>query len=122
MNKLTQNYTIDGKSIYEPHLQMSETVESMLDENSGATDDGVMHVRWTRSAVHKYSLQYNIMTAAEYDYMKDLLLGKTFVFKFPYCAEQKQINAYCTSYGGVLSRVDENGGIYTAVQFEICEL
>lgn len=122
MNKLTQNYTIDGKSIYEPHLQMSETVESMLDENSGATDDGVMHVRWTRDKIHKYSLQYNIMTAAEYDYMQNLLLGKTFFFKFPYCNGDREIHAYCTSYGGALSRVDENGGIYTAVQFEICEL
>ena len=111
MNKLTTDYTINGNSIYEPHLQIAETVESMLDENSGTTDDGVMHVRWTRTAVHKYSLQYNIMTAAEYDYMKNLLLGKTFVFKYPYCGEDKEINAYCTSYGGVLSRTDESGGI-----------
>ena len=122
MNKLTTDYTINGNSIYEPHLQIAENVESILDENSGTTDDGIMHVRWTRAAVHKYSLQYNIMTAAEYDYMKNLLLGKTFVFKYPYCGEEKEINAYCTSYGGVLSRTDENGGIYTGVQFEISEL
>lgn len=122
MNKLNSNYLIGETPIYEPHLQMNETVESMLDSNSGATDDGVMHVRWVRTAVHKYSLQYNIMTAAEYDYMKNLLLGKTFTFKFPYLDTQKEINGYCTSYGGVLSRIDENGGIYTAVQFEISEL
>ncbi len=122
MNKLNNQYTIDGTAIYEPHLQMSEAVESMLDENSGTTDDGVMHVRWIRAAVHKFTLQYNIMTAAEYDYMKKLLLGKTFVFKYPYCGEQKEINAYCTSYGGALSQTATDGGIYTAVQFEISEL
>ena len=33
MNKLTTDYTINGNSIYEPHLQIAETVESMLDEN-----------------------------------------------------------------------------------------
>ncbi len=122
MNKLTTDYTIGGKEIYEPHLQMNETVESMLDENSGTTDDGKMHVRWVRTAVHKYSLQYNIMTAAEYDYMKNLLLGKTFVFKFPYLDSSKVIEGYCTSYGGVLSQTSTDGGIYTGVQFEICEL
>ena len=120
MNKLNNQYTIDGTAIYEPHLQMSEAVESMLDENSG-TDERVSSLL-TVNAVHKFTLQYNIMTAAEYDYMKNLLLGKTFVFKYPYCGEQKEINAYCTSYGGALSQTANGGGIYTAVQFEISEL
>lgn len=117
MNILTSNYKIGGKEIYEPHLQIGETVESMLDDNSGATDDGVMHVFWKRTEVHKFTLQYNLMTEEEYEYMKSLLLGKTFTFEYPKNGEQTEINCYCTSYGGVLTAAG-----YTGVQFEICEL
>lgn len=117
MNTLTSNFKIDNYDIYEPHLQIAESVESMLDENSGTTADGKMHVRWVRDKVHKFTLQYNLMTEAEYEYMKGLLLGKTFVFTYPENGQATSRECYCTAYGGVLTSIG-----YTSVQFEITEL
>ena len=117
MNQKTEQFKIDGESIYEPHLQIGETVESMLDDNSGVTDDGTMHVRWVRVEVHKFSLQYNLLSAAEYEEMKALLLGKTFTFTYPKDDTPTNLNCYCTSYGGT-----RTGMGYTGVSFEISEL
>lgn len=117
MNILTSEYKIDGKNIYEPHLQLNESVESMLDENSGTTDDGKMHVRWIRDKIHKFTIQYNLMTESEYEYMKALLLGKTFMFTYPKNGQSTTLECYCTAYGGALTSCG-----YTGVQFEITEL
>ena len=117
MNELTSDYKIDGFEIYEPHLQITENVESMLDENSGTTDDGKMHVRFIRDKIHKFALQYNLMTEAEYEYMKGLLLGKTFSFEYKKNGQAVTLDCYCTAYGGALTAAG-----YTGVQFEIAEL
>ena len=122
MNRLTSNYTADGTQLYEPHLQVSEPVESIVDGNSGRTDDGVMHMRWIRTKVRKFSLQYNLMTAAEYEYMKNLLQGKTFVFGYWDKGEVKTINAYCEAAGATLTRIDGASGSYAGVKFDIIEL
>ena len=122
MNQLTSNYTVDGTQIYEPQLQVGETIESLVDGNSGRTDDGVMHMSWIRTKIRKFSLQYNLMTAAEYEYMKNLLLGKTFVFGYWDKGEIKTVNAYCEATGGTLSRIDGTAGSYTGVTFDITEL
>lgn len=122
MNQLTSKYTVDGTPIYEPQLQVGETVESLIDGNSGRTDDGVMRVSWIRTKIRKFSLQYNLMTSAEYEYMKNLLLGKTFTFGYWDNGEIKTVNAYCETTGGTLTQIGETSGSYTGVTFDITEL
>lgn len=117
MNKTTDKFKINDEPILEPHLQVSESAEGVLDESSGTTDDGVMHVRWLRDPIHKFTLQYNLMTPSEYEDMKRLVLGKTFTFTYPKDGVPTPLDCYCTAYGGVLTNVG-----YTGVQFEIVEL
>lgn len=122
MNKLTNLYLVDGVPIYSPHGQVQESQEDLLDDNSGRTDDGVMHVQWVRSQVKKFQLGYNVLSSAEYEYMKNLLLGKTFVFTYWKNGQAQTMNAYCTSSGGALNYVSATAGRYLDVSFEISEL
>ena len=122
MNSKTYNYTVNGLPIYEPQVQVTESVESVMDENSGRSDDGTMHVFWKDKTIKKFSLQYNALTAEEYNEMKQLLQGKTFRFGYWNNGAVTKISAYCEATSASLLRIDGTSGIYTGVQFDIIQL
>ena len=83
MADLSSDYYIVGTPrhyIYEPNAGYTESEDSLANEESGRTDDGKMHITWVRTSYLKWEFTYQGLTAAEYNYMRNLLQGKTFTF------------------------------------------
>ncbi len=53
MAKKTTRYTVDGAPLFAPLSPFQVELESLADPNSGRTDDGKMHVLFTRPLVGK---------------------------------------------------------------------
>lgn len=116
-NKLSSAWLVDGEPIYEPSLDVSIQHENIAGSSSGRTEDGVIHIDWVRTDVHKVGIPYKVMTLSELDFMVGKLQGREFTFTFPDRGRATTIEAYCSNCSYTMHTND----IYTNVKFNIIE-
>ena len=124
MATLSTTYKVGNSYIYEPNAGYSEEEDSLANEQSGRTDDGVMHITWVRTSIRKWSFTYQGLTATELAYMRGLLQGKKFNFSgYFHGAAVTNVPCYCSnnSVTVYMQRVSGNK-IYTDVSFNIIEM
>ena len=124
MAKLSNIYKVNGIPIYEPSYKVSEEEDSLADENSGRTDDGVMRINWIRTSIKKWNLVYQGLTHQEFAYMRNLLQGKSnFTFTGLFHGSIISTSCYCSKNSGVAYSYSPSGqhNYYIDVSFNIIE-
>ena len=120
MAKKTTRYTVDGAPLFAPLAPFQVELESLADQNSGRTDDGRMHVLFTRPLVRKFTYRCGRLTGEELRYLEKLVQGKTYTFGFDLCGQHQTMEAYTSAIQFEL--LDVLGDWYDNVQFSIIEL
>lgn len=115
--KFSTEYFIDGSPLYEPDADGGVQPEwnSLAAENSGRTQDGIMHIKWLFSNLPKYKFSYNALTKDQLLYMRNLVQGKTFMFTCP----DGTFEAYCSTTGTSQYSSYFYGGLYRDFKFDI---
>lgn len=98
IRKLSAYFTVNGQPIYEPNGEVVVQHDSLADEESGRTRDGIMHVNWIRPDIRKFNLTYNALTSEEYTHLAGLMQGKLFTFGYYEGNTQMTIEAYCSMH------------------------
>lgn len=65
-------FKINGLAIPAPDRWQKVAFESLADENSARTADGMMHINWLRRRLAKLSFQYSVMNNAQ---VREILLA-----------------------------------------------
>ncbi len=116
-------WKINGQPIYAPSLETQVDYESLADENSGRSDDGVMHIKWIRRKMCKVYLKYPAMTAEELAYMLRLVQGNEYTLTYvdPYDNAIKTIDCYTSNSSMKLYNAIKYGGMFIDVTFNCIE-
>ena len=120
MAEKTSRYTADGAPLFVPLSPFQVELESLADPNSGRTDDGLMHVLFTRPRVRKFTYQCGRLTGEELQYLENLVQGKTYTFGFDLYGKHQTMEAYTSSVQFEVLDIFEN--LYDNVQFSVIEL
>lgn len=82
INRLdTQGWWMVGSNhIYIPAIETKVEHSNVVGSDSGRDETGIMHIDWVRRDVIKVFLVYKFMTAAELQYIFNLLQGKEITF------------------------------------------
>lgn len=118
-------WAVNGTPIYVPtSVQIEHT--NVAAEDSGRTEDGVMHITWVRRDVVKVHLKYSALTGAECDFMRSLMQGKEYTFTY-YDNGVHTINAYTgdndyTIYSTNDKIYGTEGGLYQDMSIDAVEL
>ena len=126
MADFSSDYYIVGspnKYIYEPNAGYTESEDSLANEESGRTDDGVMHITWVRTSYLKWEFTYQGLTADEYNYMRNLLQGKTFTFHGLWGGVPVTRQCYCSNNSKSVYMYRAGGKqLFTDCTFHIIEM
>ena len=98
--------------------------ESIVSEDTGRTDDGVMHITWVKPIIRKYSIEMPPCSYADASAILSLVQGKTYQFTIfdPLSNSEKTINAYTSnSNADVYSGVILNG-LITGLTFNVIDM
>ena len=98
--------------------------ESLASEDSGRTDDGVMHVYWVKRKIRKLNIEMPPMTANQVAELLPLVQGMEYNITYfdPFINGEKTIHCYTSNssadcYSGVIK-----GGLYQGVSFNSIEI
>ena len=127
MADLSNDYYIVGtpnQYLYEPNAGYSEEEDSLANENSGRTDDGMMHITWVRTSYMKWNFTYQGLTASELQYMQSLLQGKTFTFHGLFHGKPVTKQCYCSNNSAnvYMHQYPTSNGLFTDCTFHIIEM
>ena len=125
MNSLDTNgyWKVNGTAIYVP-TEIDVEHDNIVSSDSGRTESGMMHINWVRRDVRKVDLTYESITAAEVEYMLNLMQGREFTFTY-YDNGVKTMSAYCgkCSYSQKnLSVYANEGGLYKDFKINVIEM
>ncbi len=76
-------YSIDGKPLLAPDMNVNITENDLDSNDSGRDESGYMHRIVIRSSVKTFEFVYAVLDAEDFMYIQSLLNGKT-DFKFTY--------------------------------------
>ena len=118
---LSTQYFVNGVAMYEPDFGgVDEENNSIADESSGHTQDGIMHINWLLSDIPKLKFSYDALTPAQYSYMKNLVQGKTFQFTFPAPdGTSRTVEAYCSTSSATRASAYLYNGLYRGFKFDV---
>ena len=124
MAVLSTTYKVGNSYIYEPNAGYTEEEDSLANEQSGRTDDGVMHITWVRTSYKKWSFSYQGLTASELAYMQGLLQGQTFMFSGKFHGTTvTNVPCYCSNNSATVYMNKPSGrSLYTDCTFHIIEM
>lgn len=115
-------YAINGKAIYSPQT-CTVTYESLADENSGRTDDGVMHINWIWRKIRKVTMTFPPLTAQEIAELVDLVQGQEYELTYPDMSDKKlTIRCYTSNSSADLKYGVLYGGLWVGFSFSAIEL
>lgn len=115
-------YAINGKAIYSPQT-CTVTYESLADENSGRTDDGIMHINWIWRKIRKVTMTFPPLTAQEIAELVDLVQGQEYELTYPDMADKKlTIRCYTSNSNADLKYGVLYGGLWVGFSFSAIEL
>ena len=99
-------------------------LESLASEDSGRTDDGVMHINWVLKKIRKVEIQVAPSTTADIAPLLAAVQGQTYSLTYfdPLANAEKTITAYTSTssselYSGVLYN-----GLWRGTQFNAIEV
>ena len=99
-------------------------LESLASEDSGRTDDGVMHINWVLKKIRKVEIQVAPSTTANIAPLLSAVQGQTYSLTYfdPLANAEKTITAYTSTssselYSGVLYN-----GLWQGTSFNAIEL
>ena len=99
-------------------------LESLASEDSGRTDDGVMHINWVLKKIRKVEIQVAPSTTANIAPLLSAVQGQTYSLTYfdPLANAEKTITAYTSTssselYSGILYN-----GLWQGTQFNAIEL
>ena len=99
-------------------------LESLASEDSGRTDDGVMHINWVLKKIRKVEIQVAPSTTADIAPLLSAVQGQTYSLTYfdPLANAEKTITAYTSTssselYSGVLYN-----GLWQGTQFNAIEV
>ena len=114
--------SIGGTTFAVQSLKVS--LESLAAEDSGRTDDGVMHINWVLRRIRKVQIQLPPCESAEVAALLDLVQGKEYSLTYfdPLTGGQNTITAYTSNssadcYSGILYN-----GLWQGVSFNAIEV
>lgn len=119
---LSKEYFVNGVPLYEPDADGGVEMEwnSIASENSGRTQDGVMHIEWVKSRIPKAKFSYGAVTKEEMAYMSNLVEGKTFQFTCPReDGSSETFEAYCSTTSASRYSSYLYNGLYKSFKFDI---
>lgn len=123
--RLSETWKINGKPIYAPDPDTSISRTKLADENSGRSDDGMMHINYIRTGMHKVEIKYSALSAEEWKYMLDLLDESPEEMALTYLDPQNgvsTIRCYSGDDAGSLYSSVLYGGLYRNCTFNCIEL
>ena len=99
-------------------------LESLASEDSGRTDDGVMHINWVLKKIRKVQIELPPSTADVFAPLLSAVQGQTYSLTYfdPLANAEKTITAYTSTssselYSGVLYN-----GLWQGTQFNAIEV
>lgn len=113
-------YTIDGQAMPEPDEEVSLSFSDLDADDSGRTEDGVMHRIVVREKVATFGFSYALLDREDYALLESLMAGKA-EFAFGYTGadgQSRTITAYCSKTSIVLKSRD---GLYKNYKFNIIQ-
>lgn len=116
------HFRVDGKEFVAKSINLK--YESLADENSGRTDDGVMHIYWIFSRIRKIEITMPPCTVAESASILSLVQGKTYSLTYfdILSNTERTLQVYTSnSSGDIMSGVIMNG-LVTGLKFNAIEL
>lgn len=103
---------------------LKQGFESLASENSGRTDDGVMHITWVLRKVRKLEITMPPLTPLEASQLLSMVQGQEYSITYHDALSNadKTINVYTSNsaadcYSGIIKN-----GLYTNVAFNAIEL
>ena len=122
MNRLTDLYRLDGKSMLAPDADVEMEFSDLDSADAGRDESGYLHRSVVRRMVGVWNFAYAHLTGEEYRYMLSILpQDGTFDFTYPDPATgaAKTTRAYLSNYGIVWH--NSRTGHYRNLKFSIIE-
>lgn len=115
-------YAINGQAIYSPQT-CQVTYESLADENSGRTDDGVMHINWIWRKIRKVTMTFPPLTSTEIAELVNRIQGQEYELTYPDPADGTQtIHCYTSNSSADLKYGVLYGGLWVGFSFSAIEM
>lgn len=123
MNKVSDLYQINGKSMLCPDAGVEMSFEDLDSADSGRDETGFMHRVVMRHKVGVWNFSYSHLTQAEYAYMLSILPNAgSFTFTYPVLSDttkSQTTTAYLSKYG--ITWQSARTGEYRNLKFSIIE-
>ena len=120
MNK--GQFNVDNHEFTAKNIKQNN--DSLATENSGRTDDGVMHITWVRSNLRKWEIEMPPCTASEASEILSAVQGKLYRLNIWDIKAGQWVNVQCYTsnssadcYSGVLYN-----GLYQGITFNAIEV
>ena len=117
----TELYQVDGQMLPAPDGDVGISFSDLDSADSGRDESGVMHRIVVRRNVAAWEFNYSVLTAREYEYIRDLFAGKTeFTFTYPQPdGALAEVTAYCS--GSSITYCDAALGLYRNLKLKIVQ-
>ena len=116
------NFKIGSTEFKPKSIKLS--FDSLAAEDSGRTDDGVMHITWIKSKLRKWEIEMPPCTASEAAAILSLVQGQIYYITIYDISTNAEVTAHVytsASSGECYSGVIQNG-LYTGLTFSAIEL
>ena len=117
---LLEEYRIDGKKMLAPDEGVTYTCSDLVAE-SARDEAGYLHRVILRHDMRSWEFSYAVLTTEEYQYITDLLKGKSeFVFEIVNTdGEAERVKCYCEKK--TASFYSKRHGLYKNLKFAVVE-
>lgn len=118
-------WAVDGTSIYTPGTETQITHESIQSDDTGRTEDGVMHIDWVRRNMVKVFMQWKYLTGDEVAFLEGLIQGKEFTLTYYDKGSTRTANVYVSNmtYTKVTdAKYSSEGGLYSDITANAIEI
>ena len=115
-------WAVGSTPIYVPAMETRISTSNIAGPSSGRDESGLMHIAWVRRKAWKIYLVYKGLTAAELANVQNWIVGKEFLFKFPYAGTTHTISAYCAESDVKLYSYASGSELYTDFSANVIDM
>lgn len=122
IGRTSQFFAINGRKMVSPQ-NVTVQFDSLADENSGRTDDGVMHINWIWRVIRKVNVKLPPMSQQEVSKVLALVQGKE--YSLTYLDPIKGIHTikcYTSNSSADCKSGVQYGGLWIGAEFNAIEL
>ena len=118
----TGTWKVDESPLYIPSAGIQVEHSNLAGSSSGRTEDGIMHIDWIRRDIRKVHLRWSVLTAAELDYVLNLMQGKEFTLTFKDRGSVHTMRAYSSESSYTYYSAALGTDLYTDVSINAIEM